>query len=149
MAKFTQPNWSQYLITELFSKQVRRHVELSVWRVSLSKDVFERRTSTGSALFSFLDNGFAYLFGQIVSIIVKTLRNTNLVASRCFKKEKDHFCLTCDHVRHVRRDLVPQEYHACRACRECHNHHNKTVEITSFKQENNKNYKKYILLSFD
>ena len=27
--------------------------------VSLSKDVFERRTSTGSGLFSFLDSGFA------------------------------------------------------------------------------------------
>ena len=52
--------------------------------VSLSKDVFERRTSTGSGLFSFLDSGF----GQIVSIIVKTLKNTNLVASSCFKMKK-------------------------------------------------------------
>ena len=56
--------------------------------VSLSKDVFERRTSTGSGLFSFLDGGFIQIFGQIVSITVKTLGNSNLVASRCFKMKK-------------------------------------------------------------
>ena len=56
--------------------------------VNLSKDVFERRTSTGSGLFSFLDSGFAQILGQLVSIIVKTLRNTNLGASRCFKMKK-------------------------------------------------------------
>ena len=28
------------------------------------------------------------MFGQIVSVIVKTLRNTNLVASSCFKMKK-------------------------------------------------------------
>ena len=28
------------------------------------------------------------MFGKIVSIIVKTLRNTNLGASRCFKMKK-------------------------------------------------------------
>ena len=55
---------------------------------SLSSDVFERRTSTGSGLFSFLDSGFAHFLGQLVSIIVKTLRNTNLGASRCFKMKK-------------------------------------------------------------
>ena len=48
--------------------------------VNLSKDVFERRTSTGS--------GFAHFLGQLVSIIVKTLRNTKLGASRCFKMKK-------------------------------------------------------------
>ena len=40
------------------------------------------------AFFSFLDSGFAHLLGQLVSIIVKTLRNTNLGASRCFKMKK-------------------------------------------------------------
>ena len=45
--------------------------------------------STGSGLFSFfLDGGFAQNFGQIVSIRVKTFRNTNLAASRCFKMKK-------------------------------------------------------------
>ena len=38
--------------------------------------------------FSFLDSVFAQIFGQIVSIIVTTLRNTNLGASRCFKMKK-------------------------------------------------------------
>ena len=56
--------------------------------MNLSKDVFERRTSTGSGLFSFLDSDFAHLLGQLVSIIAKTLRNTNLGASRCFKMKK-------------------------------------------------------------
>ena len=37
---------------------------------------------------SFLDSGFAHFLGQLVSIIVKTLRNTNLVATRCFKMKK-------------------------------------------------------------
>jgi len=67
------------------------------WRLVLSrpysrsvegKDVFERLTSTRSRLFSFLDGVFAQMFGQIVSIIVTTLRNTNLGASRCFKMKK-------------------------------------------------------------
>ena len=31
------------------------------------------------------------IFGQMVSAIVKTLRNTNLVASRCFKMKKTSF----------------------------------------------------------
>ena len=39
-------------------------------------------------VFSFLDGGFAQMFGQMVSIIVKTLRNKNLGASRCFKMKK-------------------------------------------------------------
>ena len=56
--------------------------------MNLSKDVFERRTSTGSGFFSFLDCGFAHFLGQLVNIIVKTLRNTNLGASRCFKMKK-------------------------------------------------------------
>ena len=55
----------------------------------VNKDVFERRTSTGSGFFfSFLDSGFAHFLGQLVSIIGKTLRNTNLGASRCFKMKK-------------------------------------------------------------
>ena len=46
--------------------------------MSLSEDVFDRLTSTGSGLFfSFLDGGFTQMFGQIASIIVKTLKNTN------------------------------------------------------------------------
>ena len=56
--------------------------------MSLSKDGFERRTSIEVVFFSFLDGTFAQIFGQMVSLTVKTLRNKNLVASRCFKIKK-------------------------------------------------------------
>ena len=63
--------------------------------VSLSKDVFERRRLAGSGLL-ILDAGFAQFFVTNPSIIVKTLRNTNLVAPRCFKMiKKCHFRLAC------------------------------------------------------
>ena len=54
---------------------------------SLSNNVFERRTSTGSGLFSFFDGGFAQIFSQIASIKVKKLRNTNFISSRHVKRE--------------------------------------------------------------
>ena len=54
---------------------------------SLSINVFERRTSTGSGLFSFFDGGFAQIFSQIASITVKKLRNTNFISSRHVKRE--------------------------------------------------------------
>ena len=47
----------------------------------LKEDVFEGCTSTGSGLFSFLSSIFPQMFGQIVSVIRKILRNTNLPAS--------------------------------------------------------------------
>ena len=43
---------------------------------------------TGSCLFALLSRDFEELFGQIVSIRVKTLSNTNLVAARYIKSEK-------------------------------------------------------------
>ena len=54
---------------------------------SLSINVFERRTSTGSGLFSFFDGGFAQMFSQIASITVKKLRNTHFISSRHVKRE--------------------------------------------------------------
>ena len=51
-------------------------------------DVLERRTSTGSWLFALLGRDFEQIIGQIVSIRVKTLSNTNLVAWRHIKREK-------------------------------------------------------------
>ena len=54
---------------------------------SLSNNVFEGRTSTGSGLFSFFDGGFAQIFSQIASITVKKLRNTNFISSRHVKRE--------------------------------------------------------------
>ena len=54
---------------------------------SLSNNVFERRMSTGSGLFSFFDGGFPQIFSQIASIKVKKLRNTNFISSRHVKRE--------------------------------------------------------------
>ena len=48
----------------------------------------KQRRQPEVVFFSFLDGGLAQMFGQIVSLVVKTLRNTNLVASRCFKMKK-------------------------------------------------------------
>ena len=55
---------------------------------SLNSDVFERRMSTGSGLFALLSRNFEQIFGQIVCIRIKTLGNTNTVASRLIKREK-------------------------------------------------------------
>ena len=55
---------------------------------SLSSDVFERRTSTGSGRFALLSRDFKQIFGQIVSIRIKTLGNTNMVASRLIERGK-------------------------------------------------------------
>ena len=55
---------------------------------SLWSDVFERRTSTGSKLFALLSHDFKQIFGQNVSIRMKTLCNTNTVASRLIKREE-------------------------------------------------------------
>ena len=44
--------------------------------------------STRSGLCAFLGSDVAQIFGQIVSIRVKTLCNTNLLVSRHFRQEK-------------------------------------------------------------
>ena len=56
-----------------------------IW--SLSNNVFERK-STGNGLFTLFGRDFKQVFGQIVSIRVKTLCKTNLVNSRHMKREK-------------------------------------------------------------
>ena len=45
-------------------------------------------TSTGCGPFSFMDIALAQIFGQIVSMRVKTLSNSNLAASSHIIKEK-------------------------------------------------------------
>ena len=47
--------------------------------------------SNGIERFAFLGRGFVYIFGKIVSILVMTLINTNLVVSRLIKREKVSF----------------------------------------------------------
>ena len=68
----------------------------SIFRIifTLSNDVFERCTSTGSGLFALLSRDFEQIWGQIVSLRVKTLSNTNLVVPRHIKKKKAYFWLT-------------------------------------------------------
>lgn len=55
---------------------------------SSSKDISERRKSTGSRRFEVLGNDFSKIFQQFVSIRVRILRKTNLAASRHTKTEK-------------------------------------------------------------
>ena len=57
---------------------------------SWSKDVFERRTSTGSRLFAFLGSGFALVLRQIFSLWVKTLNKKNFSLVKVQWKEKHH-----------------------------------------------------------
>ena len=57
--------------------------------VSLSKDVLEGRKLSGSAVFSFLGNDFAQIFGQIVFMRLKALSNPNLEALWQIKRERD------------------------------------------------------------
>ena len=66
-------------------------VRASLNKMSLSKGV----SSDGRlpevvvvAFFSFLSSDFAQIFGQIASVRVKTLSNTDFVASRFIKREK-------------------------------------------------------------
>ena len=56
--------------------------------VSLSKDVFERRTSTGRGLFAFLSSSLVHILRQIVSINVRTLSNSNLVVTSHIKRNR-------------------------------------------------------------
>ena len=58
---------------------------------SLSGDVFERGTGTGSGLFAHLSCDFQQTFGQIVSIRVKTHSHTNLGASGHIEIENSSF----------------------------------------------------------
>ena len=50
--------------------------------------MFERRTSTGNRRFALLSRDFEQIFGQIVSVRIKTLGNTNTVASTLFNRGK-------------------------------------------------------------
>ena len=77
---------STFLVICQFFQTIMRMWVLRIG--SLSSDVFERRTSTGSGLFALLSRNFDQIFGQIVSIRVKALNNTNMVASRVIKREK-------------------------------------------------------------
>ena len=67
-----------------------------LWELgNLSNNVFERFTSTRNGLFTLFGSDFEQILGQIVSLRVKTLSNTNLVQRQDILKEKKaHFWLT-------------------------------------------------------
>ena len=60
----------------------------SIGSLILSNEVFERREA-GSGLFLLFGRDFEQILAQIVSLRIKTLSNTNLVASRPIKRGKD------------------------------------------------------------
>ena len=63
--------------------------------------------------FSFLGCGFAHFFGQIVSVIVKTIGKINLVASRHIKKRKSpHYQWTRVAQQHLCLSFLIPELHA-------------------------------------
>ena len=64
----------------------------------------EGRTLSGSAVFSFLGNDFAQIFGQIVLIRLKALSNPNLEALWQIKRERDSLPLD---VRRSKTLLLP------------------------------------------
>ena len=67
-----------------------------MWIVNLSKDVFERRTTTGSLLCSFWSGIFAQTSGKIVSIITEeTKKWKNWYSQFILKWKSSHFRLTC------------------------------------------------------
>ena len=55
---------------------------------SSHSDVLEQCTSIGSGLFALLSHDFEQIFGQIISLRIKTLGNKNMIASRLIKREK-------------------------------------------------------------
>ena len=78
---------------------------------SLSKDVFERRTPTGSVFFALFGSGFARDFEKIVCIKVKEPSETNLVTSRHNKQKRPHLRLTwVAQKRHCLSSLFFGEY---------------------------------------
>ena len=78
--------------------------------VNVRSDVFERCTSTESGLFFMCGRWFWPNVAQIVSIIVKTLRNTNLVASRCFKMKKTSLPVDVRRLKNLTPVTVPDVF---------------------------------------
>ena len=77
--------YTRRFATTIVSATQRCNIVVTLFRIvttlgSLSSDVFERRTSTGNGLFAHLSRDFEQIFGQIVSIRIKTLGNINTVA---------------------------------------------------------------------
>ena len=81
-------HWLIKQITNTYQNHFSRSYENCSISKLISKDVFKQHMSTGSGLLSFLSSIFAQSFGQIISIIQKGLRDTNLILPICFKMRK-------------------------------------------------------------
>ena len=79
----------------------------------LSKDVFERPKSTGSGLFTNLGRDFNQFLDQIVSMIEKTFRNTNLIASRHLRREKNSLPVDVRHLTCCLARILYKETSPC------------------------------------
>ena len=110
----SEPNafeWEHYISCTCI---VIKFVICEIWRLnraligSLSSDVFERRTSTGNGRFALLSRDFEQIFGQIVSVRIKTLGNINTVASRLIKRGKGSLPLD---VRRSKTSLLKLPYY--------------------------------------
>ena len=77
------------MITELNVQGSREFAQVRAEGIrSLRNDVFEPRKSTGSGLFAIFRCDFDQIFGQIICMRVKTLRNKNSVASRHIREKE-------------------------------------------------------------
>ena len=86
---------------------------------SLSKDVFKRRTSTGSGRFANLRRDFDQFLDQIVSMIEKIFRNTNLVFSRHLRREKDSLPVDVRHLTCCFPRILYKETSLCNRVLKC------------------------------
>ena len=103
--------WAPHLTTEA-TQQIRFHKHILG---SLSSDVFEPRTSSGSGLFALLNRQFEQMFGQILSIRVKLRSNAIFVPWRYIKRGTGS--LPVRYVvqeRHCLNSIFWTIFHSCR-----------------------------------
>ena len=86
---------------------------------SLSKDVFKGGTSIGSGRFANLRRDFDQFLDQIVSMIEKLFRNTNLVASRHLRREKDSLRVDVRHLTCCFPRILYKETSLCNRVLKC------------------------------
>ena len=86
---------------------------------SLNNDVFERRKSTGSGRFADLGRDFDQFLDQIVSMIEKTFRNTNLIASRHLRREKNPLPVDVRHLTCCLARILYKETSPCNRVLKC------------------------------
>ena len=86
---------------------------------SLNNDVFERPKSTASGLFANLGRDFDQFLDQIVSMIEKAFRNTNLIASRHLRREKSSLPVDVRHLTCCLAGILYKETSPCNRVLKC------------------------------